>query len=218
MPGFGTETFLFRGDSGLTNLGSSGTAAIVGSVTTGLDAGQTGFLFSGGWINVTGITHGGAFSLGAWIRRTTAITTAVIIERDAYGTTKEFGMVQSGVPSNGVSSESNNSFVYDNASLSTTWELVVMTLSVLGSLVTYRNGVAIKTGTLSLPISNSDPIRIGSRNGTFVWSGWMDDIRFESGGVWSAAQIAAWFAAGRRDVQQSKNRRRVAQSSIRSTF
>lgn len=126
----------------------------------------------------TSINISGDFSICAWAYLDiTPTATMVILEKGAYGSTDEYGMILSSTAANGVSFQCNNSFFYSSQPFPVSkWTYAVGTLS--GTSGTYyENNKSVKTGTLTAPTSGSSTLFLGYRTGVgFYYDGSMSQI------------------------------------------
>ena len=227
MPGFGDEYLILRGPSGVTNLGSGPDASYVGGGMTVVpdtdSGGVSAFRFDGaswisaGTIDVTSWTQ---CSWGMWLK----------IPGQAR---RSFSLYHSGTLDDIRIYTSSHVAVDDGTArqvslpsmTGSSWVLVVGTFD--GSTVRgYHNGSLIGSvsGTFNFATADGATAIGNGAVGTthiLISTSLVDDARF-SNTVWSDAQIAAWYAAGRGydagAAVITKRRRKSAQKNVRSTL
>jgi hypothetical protein len=148
---------------------------------------------SGSSINISG-----NFSICVWAYlNATPSSPQVILERGAYGSSDEYGLILSSDPSLGVSFQCNNSFFYSNRAFPVNrWTYVVGTLSGTNGIY-YENALSVNSGTLTAPTTGNSILNLGYRIGVgFYYNGNIAQASIYNGAL-TAAEIQQNFNATR---------------------
>ena len=174
VDGYTIHTFTTSGTF-ITNMGNNGT--LVNGV--GYNSGNRGSLVfdgvddyvscgSGSSINISG-----NFYICVWAYlNATPSSAQVILERGANGSSDEYGLILSSVPSLVVSFQCNNSFFYSNRAFPVNrLTYVVGTLSGTNGIY-YENALSVNSGTLTAPTTGNSIFNLGYRIGVgFYYNG-----------------------------------------------
>jgi hypothetical protein len=247
MPGFGDETLILRGPSGLTDQSASGFNGTyrggMGTASNTENGGSVAYNFASASHAITcgnNLDNNGsaAMSIGMWVKPSAAITVFTFFAAKHNATTNKGFLFRNG---GGGERErfalqitdggSTQIFVRTSANYfsGTTMRHIVATYTgskAATGVVLYVDGSAVSLGTvsgtdagISGSSSNTELFSIGQRftDGTGAFSGLIDDARVANR-VWTAAEVSAWYAGGRGYNKPRGQNRRSAQASLRSTF
>lgn len=203
MAGFGTESLILRGPTGITDQSTAGNDGMYNGgmgVTSGrfvLDRvddyisipdaaslhGGTGDFCVGAWVVVDNVSPGGAQA------NTVFSKNYIGIELYVYQGTAACYI-------GGTANQVQSASILSSATL----YHIVATRSG-SSCVLYVDGVSVATATNSSSISNVGAgVSIGKRQDyaptTLFFGGQISDVRFITGGTLTAGQVADWYAAG----------------------
>lgn len=123
--------------------------------------------------NNNSINLSGNFSICCWIYLNATPTLGqIIVEKGIYGNTDEYGLVLSGISTNGISIQCNNSFFYSNSTFPIQkWTFIAGTLSSTTGIY-YQNGIVAATGSLTPPTTGSGVLYLSYRPSTsFYFNG-----------------------------------------------